>query len=226
MPLDAAREIEVAMLQRYVQGEHEPVWRALQDARATGPEAQAVAREIMVRVRANLELLAERWREHGFTLAAPIGEPEVVRAALAAHEDTLGALPPTLAALYEIVGWVDFVASPPSEDWPEEEQLDPLQIEDPRPQIPELLAEEEPQLVLFSDPLTKMGYSGVGAIYVPLPADGFDAALWFEDGPLGWELVPYLRESILVRGGIGALTDEDALSSSLLKELTRDLQPF
>jgi hypothetical protein len=93
-------------------------------------------------------------------------------------------------------------------------------------------------LPLVQDHLLKFGMGGVGAIYVPLPMRGFDAELWFQDERLRWpdgqalrdghpfRLVPYLRETVLRRGGIGPCGWSCELDPRLVTELTEGLVPF
>lgn len=75
---------------------------------------------MMKRVRSNVELLVERWRQHGFKLHKPLAvKPSQVDIEL----------PLTLRAFYEVVGWIDFVERPPPKtEWPDAEELDALQV--------------------------------------------------------------------------------------------------
>ena len=83
----------------------------------------------------------------------------------------------------------------------------------------------------------KIGYAGVGPIYIELEPGGepaFDPFLCFEDGSLRdpetekpLRLVPYLRQTILQRGGMGiAGAPLDHLDTSLLRDLTAGLIAF
>lgn len=212
------------LLERYQTGECDAVYRELVRNPAH-PDANAVAAEMMKRVRANLEVLAERWRERGFELAEPIGDRGSQAAQLA---DMDGELPPALRAFYEELGWVDFVEDPPDETWPDVEHVDPIQVFalDGRAR-----GDAEDVLYICDDALHKFDISGVGPIYVPLPvAEGFDPVLFFEgeamriDGPLTF--VQYLRLTILDRGGIGLACPDDMISDELVEELVDGLVPF
>src|SRR6185436_15886319 len=112
----------MSLLERYEGGDHLAVYAEL--VKNPGhAEAEAVARSLMKRVRKNLETLATRWRERGFTLRNPIGNAGSQAEALAALGETIGPLPPTLRAFYEEIGWVDFVEEPPDDLWPDVEHL-------------------------------------------------------------------------------------------------------
>jgi hypothetical protein len=128
-------------LERYVAGEHEPVWAELQAlgaavrAEPLYSDAQAVARETMRRVRHNIETLIPRLEALGYEFGYrwahgrnfPSGPPDPVFAppqpdvaqTIAELEDRAGALPLSLRAFYEVVGSVNFVGQPPEAwtDW-------------------------------------------------------------------------------------------------------------
>jgi hypothetical protein len=223
----------VPLLDRYQRGEHEGVYRALVEAAGDDEEAHAVARALMERVRSNLEDLAARWRVRGFCLARPIGEPEAACQAIGSIEQAHGPLPPALRALYQVMSWIDFIEEPPGPPWPDREQLDSIAFHAVEPQLDDLIGVPAPELQLFDDFLVKFGLAGVGSIYVPLPAQGFDPELHFEGQALlgadgsTLRLVPYLRATILERGGMGLLgAPEEELDPSLLRELTTGLIPF
>jgi hypothetical protein len=222
----AAIEVPAAaslVFRRYGSGEHLEVYEELRRERATDAIALGVAREMMRRVRHDVELLAERWQRHGFALRDPVGP----RGCSVGVEVPL---PPTLRAFYEEVGWIDFVAPPPSDGrWPDEEALDALQVLG-APSSEELAQPvEHDGLVwpLFRDPLVKIGRAGVGSVYTLLSEDEprFDATLWFEGSPLDDTFVSYLRKVILESGGIGPTGIDDA-ARALVRELTRDLPVF
>lgn len=210
----------MSLLARYESGEHQEVYAELLRARVH-PDADAVASVIMKRVRANLEVLVERWRARGFKLAAPMGTPNAV--ALGAIE-TIGSLPRTLAAFYAELGEVNFVAQPPDDEWPSVEELDPIQVVGLASDV------QDEQLRLFDDPLIKFNIGGVGSVTVLLDEPAFDAVLLFEGEPWrpdGEDLtfVTYLRQTILERGGIGIAGGAD-ISRGLRKALTAGLTPF
>jgi hypothetical protein len=123
-------------LERYLAGEHEPVWDELTRLGAAVREesvyrdALAVARETMLRVRHNIDTLIPRLSAVGYTFGYewPLGRtiPEGLRYPLftppaanvaktiAALERRAGVLPLSLRAFYEIVGGVNFVGEPPA----------------------------------------------------------------------------------------------------------------
>ena len=145
-----------------------------------------------------------------------------------------GKLPPTLKAFYEDIGWIDFPIPATDEPWPEEEELDALSVI----RLSEATDEEEEEdddagkLVIFADPLTKVGVSGSGPMYVDVATRDFDPVIYFMGSPMKTSFssplrfVEYLRECILVRGGIGPFGSDNALSSSLVKTLTAGLVDF
>lgn len=126
---------ESHLLDRYLAGEHVPVYAELA---ALGPavhddpyreQADAVAAELMRRVRRNAELLSERWREAGWEFGydwagdwaqrdverapAHLGVPEPDAAErLDRVERRLGPVPLVLRAFMTQVGSVNFVGYP------------------------------------------------------------------------------------------------------------------
>ncbi|MDB4997300.1 MAG: hypothetical protein JWM74_4732 [Myxococcaceae bacterium] len=227
----------MSLFERYKAGEHAAVYEELVAAPPGAEGGDAVAREMMKRVRANLETLVRRWRELGFTLYDPLGKPGESRADVKRFEDAWGPLPVTLRALYHEVGHINLVEDPPEDRWPEPEHVDAIAIEgiDRAMELSEEDGElsENGRLVLFLDNLLKIGYGGIGAIYIEL-GPAFDPLLCFEDGSLRdpetekpMRLVPYLRQTILQRGGMGiAGAPIDELDTSLLRELTTGLIAF
>lgn len=115
-------------LQRYLDGQHEAVWTELM---ALGPaireqplfaDAQAVARETMIRARANIETLVQRLTALGYhfisdalgTAPTPYTPPDASALdEMWALERQYGALPLSIETWYEIVGAVDFTGSHP-----------------------------------------------------------------------------------------------------------------
>jgi hypothetical protein len=238
----------------YSQGNEAETWDwlcALDNVRETHHlyAARSVAREAMLRVRHNVELLIPRWEiaGHRFGYAwagrwaaddvkrAPplLARPDhVTLAALGRFEDARGPLPIVLRAFYEVVGAVNFVGDV-ADGWPDREILDPLQVEDFVPQLPGLLQNETDQIVICPDHLHKYFVSGVGALSVRVPSTAFDPVLVFEDGDLEMDGRPltfgrYLRYVVLKRGGIGLIAgyNDDAPDPSLIASLTCGLQPF
>ncbi len=217
---------ESLVLRRYRGGEHVAVYDELFRERATDDVALGVAREMMRRARANLERLAERWRELGnFALRAPFGPTRGTQQALAALEKR-ARLPTTLRAFYLEFGFVDFVEPPSEGDWPSHEALDAIEVLPPDPDAIE--EDDDGRLVvpLFRDNDGKAGYGGVGAVSTLLDPEppAFDCELAFEGERIGY-FVPYLRRTILEGGGMGPSGVEEA-TERLLRELTAGLAKF
>jgi hypothetical protein len=225
------------MFERYKAGACIEVYDELVAAPPGAAGADAVAREIMKRVRANLETLLARWRDAGFTLHNPMGRPGEARASVKRVEDEWGPLPLTLRALYHEVGHINFVEDPPDDRWPDPEHLDAIAFES-IDRAQEMSEEDEEgdydrRIVAFLDNDLKVGYGGVGPIYIEVEPC-FDPLLCFEDGSLRdpetgapLRLVPYLRQTILQRGGMGiAGAPTDEIESALLRELTAGLIAF
>src|SRR5262245_34687826 len=118
------------LLERYLNGEYESVWRELTaagNAVRNNPmydQAAAVAHETMRRVRRNCELLVARLRAHGYQFGVypdgssgyysegPLVPPsDQTRSELALLEQRLGPLPLSLRAFWLEVGSVDFVGA-------------------------------------------------------------------------------------------------------------------
>ncbi|HEX9037606.1 MAG TPA: hypothetical protein VF808_11515 [Ktedonobacterales bacterium] len=115
-------------LQRYLDGERETVWAELMSlgpnvrGEAVFSDAQAVARETMLRARANVEILVERLTTLGYQFVSealsddhPAHVPPTAAslAALRALEDVYGPLPLAIETWHEIVGAVDFMGAYP-----------------------------------------------------------------------------------------------------------------
>ena len=215
------------MLERYQLGECDVVYDELLRDPANA-DAEEVAHEMIRRVRVNLETLVERWRERGFELNELIGRRG--GADLKSVEAEIGKLPTALRAFYLQVGWVNFVEEPPDGEWPDVEKLDPIQVF----AIDDAIQDwESEQLLICHDLLHKFDISGVGPLYVELPfAEAeFDAVISFEgdalrDGKRPLRFVPYLRTTILERGGIGPGGGNEAIRRNLRHELVEGLLPF
>jgi hypothetical protein len=114
------------LLNRYLSGEHEYVWRELGIAVVPSVllgEAQLIAVETMRRVRRNLEILVPRLRSEGFAFAHPLlpegddgwARYDAVRAHPTPHTEELlkrvqqvaGPLPKSVKAFYREVGAVN-----------------------------------------------------------------------------------------------------------------------
>jgi hypothetical protein len=190
----------MSFFDRYMSGECERVWSELvalgHQARHADyfGDAYAVAKETMRRVRRNVEVLVRRLNGLGYEFARPEAAyfpPD--RAALeriVAVEDSLGPLPLSLRAFYEIVGSVDFTQS-----WdqlvqyhrPERERAGEVQV----------LGEEDPLVVA---PLTKLveAEASAGRVYFCFAADEFHKAnysggenyhVWLPDPRADFEIV-------------------------------------
>ena len=230
----------MTLVEQYRSGGHAEAYSSALAGTGTASEQKALAEEMMKRVRASLEALADRWRAKGHHLDAPLGPPDAAAEAIANYEARHQPLPPTLRALYAHVGRVDFCQWP-GPLWSDKETFDPLVILDPAVFLREMADErydDVQDLTLFTDPLTKMDYSGLGGIVVSLPdpiynpnaAACFDPFLMVEGeavrGPNGeaMRLVPYLRRAILELGGFTIFTHSPAPGERA--GLVDGLQPF
>ncbi|MDP1922226.1 MAG: hypothetical protein Q8L14_38665 [Myxococcales bacterium] len=226
----------ISLRDRYLAGEHERVYQELVALSSPVPDARAIAAEMLERVRGNVEELANRWRTYGFSLQnALCEEPWWLEDTLGRLESARGPLPLTIRAFYERVGWTNFAEDPPDDRWPDFARLDPLTSEDPSQQLEELVEGDGEPLVLFPGHEEKAGFSGSGPVFVQLEGTSvFDPVLMVQD----WEVrrpdgkplrfIPYLRTTILERGGIGPLggIPTSELDQELLRELTKGLTPF
>ena len=230
----------MSLLEEYRSGTRDEAYAAALAGKGMASDQKALADEIMTRVRANLEALAQRWHDRGHRLDHPLGPPDAAAKVIARYEARHRPLPPTLRALYAHVGQVDFCGWP-SPLWSDRETIDPLVILDPTVYLREMADDRYDDLhnlPLFTDPLTKMGYSGLGGVAISLPdpvyninaAACFDPVLEIEGipvrGPDGeaLRLVPYLRRAILELGGFTILTHSPEPGERA--DLVRGLQPF
>jgi hypothetical protein len=139
-------------LDRYLAGEHEPVWQELtrlgeqSGSGARQADARAVARETMRRARHNIEVLIPRLHRAGYAFgfrALGLEEtlpgfaqtyrvfappPPDIGSQLDALEQRTGALPQSLAAWYETIGEVDLLGRPPDSWQVSPYALDALQV--------------------------------------------------------------------------------------------------
>jgi hypothetical protein len=142
--------MSISILDRYVSGECEQVWRelvALGEAVRqpdTLRDAQSVAGETMRRVKENIARLIPRLHSFGFAFAfqpdpskrltAWWGDSEPVYELPRANTSTVmdeaerdvGPVPLSVRAWYEVVGAVNLIGSHP--DWPDIEVIDPLVV--------------------------------------------------------------------------------------------------
>jgi hypothetical protein len=228
-------------LERYLAGEHEPVWReivALGAAVRKEPaltDAEAVAREMMGRVRRNIERLIPRLRERGYVFAnaEPLTGPEENVAGYLAAMEEWGPLPLALRVFWEIVGEVSLDGAYPDgadELGQTQSPLSPLTVAGPLASFDEWMEafeEEEPAayLVICSDP------EGVlGAFTLPGPCWPADTELLQEkqdvlQGPYGSLLfIDYLRLA-LEYGGFPSLAYGNP-DKQMRESLTEGFEPF
>ena len=238
------------LLDRYLAGEHEPVWRELL---AAGPAvrqaalrdpAEAVARETMRRVRHNCELLVSRLRSlgyqfgvypdgsRGYSSDGPLVAPsDEIRADLAEVERRAGPVPLSLRTFWLVVGSVDLIGYHRS--WPRE-GADPLVVYPPVAMMDELDAWEEMVAEgeasdepfeggLAPDDLHKDNISGGSPYAVALPDPSADFR--FRNERHNLYFVSYLRLAILKWGGFPGL---DAVKDVTvpLPTLLEGLLPF
>lgn len=232
-------------LTRYVRGEHEGVWMALQalGALVRAEPYYSAAREVadttMRRVRDNCERIVARLQALGFTYGLyPDGSPvpyapgpvsgptEASRAHQATVEAAVGPIPLSLGAFWEQVGCVDLIGMYPG--WPR--MLDPLVVYPPEGCVSEL---DEMDIIrqtygffeasLAPDDFMKDNVSGGSPYGLRLPDPCADFVLNFERHKMLF--VPYLRLSILQFGGFPGLEGREA-ELDVLGSLVEDLEPF
>jgi hypothetical protein len=190
----------MSFLDRYMSGECERVWGELvslgHQARhaAYFGDAYAVAKETMRRVRRNVEILVERLNGLGYEFARPeaayIPPDGAALERIVAIEESLGPLPLSLRAFYEVVGSVDFTQSRGQliqYHRPKRERAGDIQV----------LGEEDPLVVA---PLTELVESeaSAGRVYFCFAADEFHKAnysggenyhVWLPDPRADFEIV-------------------------------------
>jgi hypothetical protein len=248
------------LLDRYLSGEYAEVWRAMialgHEARNSThfPQAYAVAKETMRRARHNVERLVARLHAIGYEFANPkaahVPPATDVRKTIATIEETLGPLPLSLRAFYEVVGSVDFTQAdgqlvrrhrPERATAAELELLgeeDPLVV-DPIGRLEEEFARERTRwgrlyFCFAPDEFHKAGYSGGENYHVWLP----DPYAEFEIvGMYGIEepFVAYLRATFAhggFRGRVQVLEEDEskcrkvAPSPGMIRQLAEGLLPI
>jgi hypothetical protein len=120
-----------ALLRRYLDGDHERVWKELTPANGLD-----VARETMSRVRRNVEILEKRLRETGYAFAEDLcpafaPPPPALADTLRRIEGLFGPLPLALRSFFEAVECVDFRAPDgvyAGEPWSRLDMPDPLVV--------------------------------------------------------------------------------------------------
>jgi hypothetical protein len=223
------------LLDRYLAGEHEAVWRdllALDTAVREDPhaaDALAVAYETMSRVEANVRTVSERLTRLGFTKsdgnlhAPPNGQ---VDTRIRQLEKAAGTLPISLRAFYEIVGSVDWMGNHTSL-LPAGRTLcpDPLvvfPIEAALETANYFIDRERKWVLIAPDALMKAKTSGGDPYQVEVPNAAADAMLRFECHRL--HFVEYLR--LVFR--FGGFPGYEAIEypPAELAELSADLRLF
>jgi uncharacterized protein DUF6745 len=223
------------LLDRYLAGEHEAVWRTLlalgaavrEDPHAA--DALAVAYETMGRVEANVRTVSDRLVRLGFTGSdGPLHAPpaRTVGTQIRELEKITGTLPISLRAFYEIVGSVDWNG-----------QLAGLlpstrpQVADPFVVLPiEAAIEtardfddaEEKWVLIAADGLMKANTSGGDPYQIEVPNASADGVLRFECHDLNF--VEYLR--LVFRWGGFPGYEGMEFPPSQLAELSADLRSF
>lgn len=248
-----------SFLERYRSGEFEQVWdelRHLGHRVRTPPlfaDAQGVARETMRRARANIERLIPRLEDLGFRFAyepdsakrvpawwgdsEPVYEPPRTHADrfLNVAELTVGPLPLSLRAWWEVVGSVNFIGM--HADWPDIDVTDPIvvgpveMLEGIAEKHREWLKEVEEENLsdcpfgvdIAPDNYHKANCSGGSPYSVEFPCVNADGL--FDGGPMTF--VQYLRNAFRWGGFPGFAGVEPARRPSAhLSYLTSDLLPL
>jgi hypothetical protein len=186
-------------LERYKSGETELVWgemlargAAIREG-ALFEDAMAVARETMRRARANAETIHGRLHDIGYAFEQPAGAlvppGSQITDDVLEVETTLGPLPPSLRAFYEIVGAIDFRQSfkqlvniherEGRTDVPEVlflGEADPLVVHPIQEILDELAAKPKKLYFCFApDEFHKANYSGGENYHLNLPNLAADA---------------------------------------------------
>ena len=236
-----------SMYERYWAGDCEQVWAdlvkygpAVRDDPLL-PEALAVARETMGRVRHNVELVVQRLDTLGYQFVdAPVARwsppPAETHEQLAALEALVGPVPLSIRAFYEVLGAVNLLGHHPALERRPDDAWDALPdplvifplyslIDDCRERLddPEWDHAQPLDLALAPDILHKADISGGGpyGIYVPdASADALIREEWHET-----TFVNYLR--VCLRWG-GFPGTERMITPPLafLASLTAGLRPF
>ncbi len=219
------------LLDRYLAGEHEAVWRGLvalgaavrEDPHAA--DALGVAYETMRRVEANVRTVSERLLRFGFTKSdGPLHTTPArdVEKQIRQLEKAAGTLPISLRAFYEVVGAVDWIGSHPDLS----AARSPL-CTDPLVVIPiekalELASENGESILIAPDALHKADTSGGDPYQIEVPNPAADGILLFEDHDLYF--VDYLR-LVFKFGGFPGYEGTE-FPPPQLAELSADLRSF
>jgi hypothetical protein len=214
-------------------------------------EALLVAKEIMRRVRFNIELIIPRLHEMGYLFREgglwdnfspegkaridteyPIFQPPTPDTLehVTALEQLVGSLPLSLKCWFEEVGTVNLIGLFPGNKRAYGPVLDPLCVETIEMVLFVVRVlmemggwEEEPQLLLAPDGYHKYGYSGAGSYNMVVPCKAVDAPFLNETHHTTF--VNYLR-ICLKWGGFPGLEKDTHVSPDKLALLTKDLLPF
>jgi hypothetical protein len=229
------------LLERYVAGEHEAVWREICDAGEATAEAEAVATELMSRVAENVDTVTARLQESGYRFlnapAHPAPDPDDAEL-LDEVEEAVGRLPLALRACLSTVGEVCLAGTQPG--WARTAYLfdfggdavlaDPLWL----PPVGwlseqvEMWSEDDPgedfEFEFAPDELHKANISG-STHDIRLPTDDLDPVLVGVQHRRGIRLVEYLRVSLLRWGGFPGYEFEDDVPP-LVGSLAEGLRPF
>lgn len=208
-------------------------------------DAVAVAREIMQRVRYNIEQLVVRLKQVGYlfgkgsSLVNTFSETYVAMFQppnpetpenIAILEQIVGSLPLSLKCWYEEVGSVNFIGLFSENKQKDGPDLDPLYIEPLESLlqivqnfIKEEIWEYETELIIAPDSYHKYGYSGGGAYSISFPCKHFDTLLINE--PHNTTFINYLRICIS-SGGFSGSELSNLLPQEMLMFLAKDLYSF
>jgi hypothetical protein len=191
---------KLPLFDRYLAGEHEKTWQeliALGQAVREDPhaaDALAVAYETMRRVEANVRTVTERLKAMRYKFRhkphVPPGAKTLKQIAKA--EKTLGAIPLSLRAFYEIVGAVDWTGVHPALAREGDTiASDPLVVYSAGDALENAVAEEENTLIIAPDDLHKANVSGGSPYEMEAGNLGADGKLMNERHDLNF--VEYLR---------------------------------
>ena len=240
-----------SLYEMYQQGQYQKVYEELlsiQENIYTSNryvDALAVTREIMRRVRLNIEQLIVRLKQVGYQFEEGLFEestilerdrsifrpptpktPETIRTL----ETFVGSLPLSVKCWYEEVGAVNFIGLFPGNQRNDGPDLDPLYIE-PLESLVQVVQnmrkvgvwEGETELILAPDAYHKYGYSGGGAYNVSFPCTRFDTLLINEGHTTTF--INYLR-MCLSSGGFSGREIHKSVSQEILLFLTKDFYSF
>lgn len=243
------------LFDQYLKGFHQEVYNELltMQERIYEPriyeEALLITKEIMRRVRDNIQLLIPRLREIGYHFGEGFSEsPEeeaywaqaapIYRAPtpetpehVAKLEQLAGTLPLALKYCYVVVGSVNFIGTFPISENPKDRiaygsDLDPLFIYSVEMVLTmgEGYWHDVNNVSIAPDRYFKFGYGGDGPYAIQAPCRTFDASLkGYED--LEMTFVNYLR-LCFQWGGFPGLAFDNRLSQGELAFLTRNLLLF